>query len=699
MVFARTVVMVALAWAAGLASHVVAAAEIETGPVPPARAGVPPAEDFFKAAQYKNVQLSPDGRRLAALVPINGRANLALVDLEHKKVIALTGRTSDDVSSYRWLGDRVIEARIADLDEAGGVLHEHNHTLIDVVDQVELRDLHTISRFGNATIIEALDADGTDLIVETHDRSSSSFTNRAIVYGGYDAYRYNARTGKKQLLTHESPGDVGEFISDHEGQVRIAVSTPRDGERFVVSYRRSNDDKWTTLRDDPVDEPSLEPIAFDDDNRTLYVRVPDKQRKGMRDVYAFDTETGQLGQKIFVAAEVDAGGVVLDRVQHKVVGVRDGSPAGIAWIDPRWNAVQKAIDAALPGAHNHLQWARNATDRVIVMSETEVLPPIYYMLDRKTMQMERVAQSRPWLGQAELSPRRAVSYNARDGLRIPAYLTLPKHPDGAKPPLIVDIHGGPYVSGAHFGFDADAQFFASRGYATLQPNFRGTTGYGDAFEKAGFRQWGLAMQDDVTDGVKWLIATGQVDADRICLYGASYGGYATLWGLEKEPDLFRCGIAFLAVSDLELLIDVNWSDTNGFDVGGASLAYYKRTIGDPATDREKMRAVSPIRHADRIRAPLLLAYGSSDQRVPLVHGNEMRSALERADKPYEWVVYSDQQHQYFSPENRDDFYRRVDAFLLKYVAPRDTTAATKALTSADASVARSPAEAATTVVQ
>jgi hypothetical protein len=229
MLFARIVRMACLAFAASLATVPSAAEEIETGPVRPLRAGLPPADDFLEAAQYRNMPLSPDGRLLAAIVPINGRANLAFVDLEHKKVVALTMQKNDDVASYAGLGDRVIEVSVADLDQAGGVTHEYDHSLIDVVDRVELRDLHTISRFGAAESIKVLGQDGTDVIIETVDRSPSTFTTaNALAYQGRDAYRYDAKTGRKQLLMVESPADVSTFVSDFPGQVRVPLVRGRE---------------------------------------------------------------------------------------------------------------------------------------------------------------------------------------------------------------------------------------------------------------------------------------------------------------------------------------------------------------------------------------------------------------------------------------------------------------------------------------
>ncbi len=624
-----------------------------------------PADDYIRQPAYLSMALSPDGKSLAAMVPINGRRNVALVDLEHRTVVALTGHTTDDVYSYQWLGNRVIEVVAADLDERGGALRFHQHLIVDVVDKEVLGDLQAISRFGESQVLAALPGDGSEMVIKTYDRNIASA----------DAYRYDARTNRKQLLTFRSPGSVENFVVDHAGRVRVAVSATRGGMRTVVWMRPDNDAEWTQVHDDPAQQETFVPLAFDDDDRTLYVGVPSEAHRGLRDVYAYDTATSTMGPRVYEATGADAGSVVIDRVRHRIAGVRDGSAAGVHWVDPGWEQVQRSLDQALPNAHNRISWARDDTDRMIVASEADAEPPTYYLFDRKSLRLEPVARARPWLAADDLSPRGFVSYRARDGLTIPAYLTMPKHPDGAKPPLVVIIHGGPFTSGYRYGYDGEAELFASRGYAVLQPNFRGTLGYGQAFAEAGWRQWGLAMQDDVTDGVRWLADTGRVDGDRVCLYGASYGGYATLWGLEKEPTMFRCGVAFLAVSDLELMFDVTWSDTMRYERGDSSTNYFRRTLGDPDRGRDALRAVSPDLHADRLQAPLLLAYGATDQRVPIIHGTRMRAALDDAHKPYEWVVYSDQQHTVFDPENRADFYGRVEAFLKKNLAPRATATA------------------------
>jgi dipeptidyl aminopeptidase/acylaminoacyl peptidase len=295
-------------------------------------------------------------------------------------------------------------------------------------------------------------------------------------------------------------------------------------------------------------------------------------------------------------------------------------------------------------------------------------PGTIYLLDTDKLKLEEIARTRPWIDPKQMAARKPVHYAARDGLDIPAYLTLPRNADDRKPPLVVIIHGGPWVRGFNWGFDPLAQFFASRGYAVLEPEFRGSDGYGWKLFTAGIKQWGLSMQDDITDGVEWLIKQGTVDKDRICLYGGSYGGYATLWGLIKTPDLYKCGVAYVAVTDINLMFDITWSDMARVRSSQRWLDYgAKDLIGDPDKDAEKFRSVSPLYNAASLKAPVLLAYGAADTRVPLKHGLEFRSALADDHKIYEWIVYDNEGHGFNKDDNRFDFYRRVDAFLKQYL--------------------------------
>ena len=259
-----------------------------------------------------------------------------------------------------------------------------------------------------------------------------------------------------------------------------------------------------------------------------------------------------------------------------------------------------------------------------------------------------------------------MRYKARDGPEIPALLTLP--PGGAKKnlPMVVMVHGGPYVRGNSWGWNAETQFLASRGYAVLEPEFRGSAGFGAKHFKAGFKQWGLAMQDDLADGVHWAVGKGIADGARVCIAGASYGGYATLMGLIKDPDLYKCGINWVGVTDIKLLYDGGWAFSN--DTSDEYKAYgMPEKTGDPVKDAAQSKATSPIQQAARITQPLMLAYGGVDRRVPINHGTAFRDAVMRTNKNVEWVEYPEEGHGWSLEKNNIDFWSRVERFLDRHI--------------------------------
>jgi dipeptidyl aminopeptidase/acylaminoacyl peptidase len=266
----------------------------------------------------------------------------------------------------------------------------------------------------------------------------------------------------------------------------------------------------------------------------------------------------------------------------------------------------------------------------------------------------------------QMAQRDLVRYKARDGLEIPAWLTLPKGGKGRKLPMVVLVHGGPYLRGGQWAWDADSQFLASRGYLVVEPEFRGSQGYGWKLFRAGWKQWGLKMQDDVADAARWAIAQGLADAQRVCLAGASYGGYATLMGLIRDPELYRCGVAWAAVTDIGLMYELSWSDMADVwkQYGMPAL------IGDRVKDAEQLAATSPLQQAARLKQPLLLAWGGDDRRVPIEHGTRLRDALSKTNPDVEWIVYPGEGHGFFKPENRYDFWGRVERFLARQLAPQ-----------------------------
>jgi dipeptidyl aminopeptidase/acylaminoacyl peptidase len=393
-----------------------------------------------------------------------------------------------------------------------------------------------------------------------------------------------------------------------------------------------------------------------EDNRTVYVW----SRKG-RDkaaIYRFDPEKNEMKELVAEHPQVDLNSLITTK--DGVVGVRyRADKAGSAWFDEAIARIQGMFDKSFPNNVNQLSWTRDKK-KFLITSYSDVLPASFYLFDTETNKAEWLADARPWIKPETQSPMQPVRYKARDGLEIPAYLTIPKGSSGKKLPMVVEVHGGPWVAGYTWQWNPEVQFLANRGYAVLQPNFRGTLGFGRKHFTSSFFQWGLAMQDDITDGVKWAIEQGIADPDRICIYGGSYGGYATMMGVAKEPDLFKCGINYVGVTDLPLLMTASWSDT--FNSEGAQTSLRTR-LGDLDKDAQRLRDTSPVNLASRIKANIMMAYGGADIRVVPEHGTRMRSALERAGHKPEWIIVNDEGHGYRKLENQVMFYGAMEKFL------------------------------------
>jgi dipeptidyl aminopeptidase/acylaminoacyl peptidase len=341
--------------------------------------------------------------------------------------------------------------------------------------------------------------------------------------------------------------------------------------------------------------------------------------------------------------------------------------------------IQKAVDLALPATVNLLTVpARPGSSRVLIESYSDTQPAQFILYDSKTGLFNPVGSAYPKIQAASMGRQEPLRYKARDGLEIPGLLTLP--PGGIKKnlPMVVLVHGGPWVRGSRWSWNPETQFLASRGYAVLGVEFRGTTGLGVRHFEAGFKQWGMAMQNDVADGTRWAIAQGIADPKRICIAGSSYGGYATLMGLANDPDLYRCGFEWLGVTDIELMYTGTWF-SNRSDVSEGYMLYaMPMMVGDRGKDAVQLKATSPIQQAARIRQPLLLAYGSRDTRVPLHHGKKFYSAVTRTNDNVEFVAYSGEGHGWSLPKNRIDFWRRVEKFLDKNIGPSSLGAAVAA---------------------
>jgi dipeptidyl aminopeptidase/acylaminoacyl peptidase len=636
-----------------------------------ANAAPPPVQDLFDNAEFGGAQLSPSGRYLAAKVTAagSGRDRLAVVDLATLEAKAVASFADGDIGDFQWISENRLLFDSTDKDLAPGevnaapglyavdrdgrnfrALAERRGRFVRSGDAPELLPWHTYM----------LDQPGAQDSDSVYVRSVHFETSGSVL--AIELLRLDTRTGRTTEVSE--PGHVLHWVLDARGEPRMAV-TLEDGKHTIWLLEK---DKWravTTFDGYADTSGGFEPLEFAADGR-LYVSA--RRNGDRRAVHVFDPATGKVGDKaVFALDRHDFSGHLI-QLGGKLAVVRyKGDSMDTAWIDPDMQALQATIDAKLPGMVNLIDVPRRpASPFVLVTTYSDRQPKVYLVYNRETGKFSPVGKSHPRIVPRQMGTQDNVLYTARDGLPIPGLLTLPA---GAglqdKLPMVVLVHGGPWVRGTEWGWSADAQFLASRGYAVLEPEFRGSTGYGARHFAAGLKQWGLAMQDDVADGARWAIAQGIADPKRICIAGASYGGYATLMGLIRDPDLFRCGVAWAGVADLKLMYG-SW--LHGSDFPKQYIRYgMPQLVGDLEKDAAQLTATSPVEQAARLRQPLLLAHGSADRRVPRAHGVRLRDAVRATNKDVEWVEYEDEGHGWTLPKNRFDFWTRVEKFLDRHI--------------------------------
>ena len=613
--------------------------------------------------------LAPDGKHLAAIV-WNGFSNsLLLIDANTSSARTLVE------PEFRSGWSASIQPMRANWISAETLAVDFNDGHCAVVGFDGRRGLVLGDRFGR--MILPADAD---------QPAQWAIVGEDGLFSGVAIHRVNVVTGDKVDVPIGLPGDLVHAVFDRAGRLRAATTSESSwhahGVKITNWYRHDEQSSWQMLAQAPVTQELWRPLGVPDDSDKLVVLSRDG-----RDTWAmfdYDVATRSLGGLRVGHPTEDLIGTDEDARQNMVRATTHGLKPETYWFDAHWNGLQRSVDKALPDAVNLLR--NDAAGKVLVLSYSDRDPGRWMLLDTAKMTLRHIAQERLGLDSDDMRPMQTLTYKADDGLTIPAYLTLPDGP--AKPgPMVVYIHGGP-VARDDWGWDFDVQALAAAGYAVFQPQFRGSAGFGRKFEQAGYRQWGRAMQDDVTAGVKAMIARGIADPQRICIYGASYGGYAALWGLVKTPELYRCGISLAGVTDIgERFTD--WSDTNSSEAGREWMRFQ---VGDMDTMAADFDAVSPEKHAAQIRVPVLLAHGTDDRRVPIGHSKRMASALKAAHVSVETHWYDEEQHGLSRIGDIADFEARVLDFLDRNIGPASPLAAEEG-----ASVAPVAAEAASTV--
>ncbi len=601
-----------------------------------------PMEDFFKNPERAGYQISPDGKYFSYLAPYEHRMNIFVQEIGKDSAIRITSETERNLSGYFWGNNN----RLLFVKDTGG---DENFQLYGV--NADGSNLIALTAFKGVrtTIIDDLPDIEQEVIVGLNKRNPEIF----------DPYRLNIETGELTLLA-ENPGNIQGWMTDHDGKLRVAFTL--DGVNTSLLYRDTEKEPFRTVITTSFKE-SLSPYFFTFDNQRLFAGSNLGRDKSV--LVEFDPKTGKETAVLYENDTYDISGASYSRKDKKLQGVSfiGHQKRERHFFDEDFKKVFDKLNAHLPSVEFGIADGTKDEMKYIVVSYSDKAQATYYVYDVATDNLTKIADVTPWLNENEMAAMNCVEYQSRDGLRIEAYLTLPvgyTMETAKNLPVVVNPHGGPWARDT-WGFNPEVQFLANRGYAVFQMNFRGSTGYGKKFWEASFKEWGKKMQDDITDGVNWLVEKKIADPKRVAIYGGSYGGYATLAGLTFTPDLYNCGIDYVGVSNLFTFmktIPPYWKPM---------LDMMYEMVGDPKADSTMLAATSPVFHADKIRVPLFVAQGANDPRVNKDESDQMVAALKNRGIEVEYMVKDNEGHGFHNEENRFDFYRAMEKFLEQHM--------------------------------
>ncbi len=624
----------------------------------PARSDLPPLyprESFFSNPERANACLSPDGLRLSWVAPTaDGVLNVWVQTLGREDARAVTSWHDPGVVAYYWTGD---SRRILFLaDQAGD---ENAHLFSVELEGGPARDL---------TPYPGVRA--TNLVVnEGHPGAVLIGLNRRTPRL-FDMYRVDLATGTASLEA-ENPGDVVEWCADRALRIRACAALDSLTADVVIRVRDRADGPWRSLARWPFGENNdiifQKVIGFGPGDTTLVVQnslgAPTSRLKEVSLATGRDLRTIAADERCDVANFLAPAGLAMEAAV--LTDPADGRilAAGFERERLEWKAVDPQVEPDLERLRKGLgcpfAFRARTAERWLVRAESDTAPAAYYLYDRARKALDLLFEDRPDLKSLRLAPMKPVTIPARDGLRLPGYLTLPAGVPATGLPLVLAVHGGPWFRDS-WGYDGITQWLANRGYAVLQVNFRGSTGFGKRHLMAGTGQWGVgAMQHDLTDAVKWAVAEGIADPERVVICGGSYGGYAALCGAAFTPDLYAAVVDIVGPSNVRTLF------ASFPPYWGPRKIRWVRRVGDVERDDALNRRISPLFHVERIRAPLLIGHGANDPRVKLAESQAIAAALQKAGKEVTLVVYPDEGHGFERPQNNLDFFGRMEEFLGK----------------------------------
>lgn len=612
-----------------------------------------PVRDFFGDSAIRQPRFSPDGTRIAFLAPVEeGRYGLVVYDIASERAELVLKPTNESIVFFIWKGN---ERFVFGGDVGGNESFmigscDTNGRSIRRFSESNTHRHYVHVQIGSLFSPHPLDPDSV-LMIST----DSDLSKRGVVSADVGVYRVNVRTGEKGLLMTLELNLTAE-LADNDGNIRIGSKFA--GGKAVFLHRKDNGSAWSELASFPKDDIFWAFHGFASDNRTVWITDYTDHDTGA--LFEYDVIERKRGRLLFHESEGEISRVIPTKDRSRLLGVAfETDRPKVRWLDASMAKIQENLDRTFPGMVNEIVDFTADLNRVIVASWSDRDPGTYYLLDTVKPALIPLRSIQSSIDPDAMRPKEPVSFSARDGLKIHGYLT---RPEGKGPhPLVLLPHGGPYGIRDSWGFDPEVQFLANRGYAVLQVNYRGSGGYGRNFLNAGRGEWGGKMQDDLTDAVRWAIAEGHADPDRIGIYGASYGGYAALAGVTFTPELFRCAVNYVGVSDLRLL------RRNDIIENRFTRNFYETFVGK---DKAVLDARSPANHVERIRVPTLHAYGVNDPRVDIKHWEKLERELKKHRKVYEVIRERDEGHGFKKLEPRLRFYERLEAFLDRHMAPR-----------------------------
>ena len=617
-------------------------------------AQMPPLIDrelFFGNPEIAGAQISPDGKYIAFIKPLNDVRNVWVkgVNESFDQAKPLTEEKKRPVGGYFWSWEnKILFVKDNDGDE--------NFNVYSVDPSAATGEIPKAKNLTNAervqTQIYHVPRSEPDYIyIGTNDRDQA----------WHDLYKVRISTGEKTLLRKNTDRLTG-WVFDNAGKLRLATRSPANGDTEILKV---DADKFTKVYSCSVFE-ACAPVRFNKDNQRVYLET-NRGAPDLIELVLFDPDSRK--EEVVESdplKKVDFGGAVFSELTDELIVTNyNDEKTRRYWKNEFFEADYKFLQSELPNTEISLGSMTRDENLWIINAYSDTEPGTTYLFDRKAKKLTNQYTLREKLPRSALSPMKSISYKSSDGLEIPAYLTLPKGAAAKNLPLLVIPHGGPWHRDS-WGFNSGAQFFANRGYAVLMPNFRGSTGYGKRFIDAGNNQWGDKMQDDITWGVKHLIAEGIADPKRVGILGGSYGGYATLAGVTYTPDLYAAAVAIVAPSNLNTLLN---SIPPYWEAG--RQIFHKR-MGDPNTPEgeAQLERQSPLNHVARIKTPLMIVQGANDPRVKKSESDQIVIALRDRNYPVQYLLADDEGHGFQRPVNNMALFAEAEKFLAKYLNGR-----------------------------